>query len=175
MSDNAAGQTGSEMPDCMSVEAQEQHRWLARFEGDWKSSGTSQMPDGGEHDMRGTESVRMLGGIWYVADGEGEMPGGDMAQMRMTVGYDPQRSCFVGNWIGSMMTLMWVYEGQLSEDGNTLHLQAEGPDMSGGTGKKQYRDSIEYVNDNHRRLRSAMQGDDGSWNEFMVVDYHRVK
>lgn len=161
--------------ECMDVTPTEQHQWLARFEGDWRIAGKSQMPDGSEQEMQGTESVRMLGGIWYVAEGKGMMPDGAAAEMVMTVGYDPARGCYVGSWIGSMMTLLWRYEGQLSEDGNSLHLQAEGPDFSGGEGTKLYRDTIEFVSDDHRRLRSAMQGDDGQWNEFMVADYHRVK
>ena len=92
----------------------------------------------------------------------------------MTVGYDPVKGCFVGSWIGTMMTLMWRYEGRLSEDGNSLHLQAKGPDFS-GKGTKLYRDTIEFVSNDHRRMRSAMQGEDGQWNEFMVADCQRVK
>ena len=171
MSDNAQQQP----PDCMNVEPQPEHAWLARFAGDWVSSGKSQMPDGSEQEMKGTESVRMLGGIWYVAEGRGMMPGGADAEMVMTVGYDQEQACFVGSWVGSMMSLFWIYRGRLSEDGNSLHLEAEGPDFNGGPGKKQYRDTIEYVNDKHRRLRSAMQDEEGQWHEFMVADYHRVK
>ena len=174
MSDNAPGQQDFENHECMNVEPGEQHRWLARFEGEWESSGMSQMPDGSQQEMKGTESVRMLGGIWFVAEGSGMMPDGGDATMIMTVGYDTARERFVGSWIGSMMNLMWRYEGQLSEDGNSLHLEAEGPDFSGGPEPKTYRDTIEFVSDGHRRLRSAMKGDDGNWNEFMVVDYRRV-
>ncbi|MEZ5337772.1 MAG: DUF1579 domain-containing protein [bacterium] len=172
MSDNANGQGA---PECGTVEVLEQHRWLARFAGEWRISGRSQMPDGSEHEMSGSESVRMLGGIWFVADGKGMMPDESDAEMHMIVGYDQASGHYVGSWIGSMMNLMWVYRGHMSEDGNSLHLEAEGPDFSGGPGTKLYRDTIEYVSDDHRRLRSAMQGDDGSWNEFMVAEYHRVK
>ncbi|MCB1219521.1 MAG: DUF1579 domain-containing protein [Planctomycetales bacterium] len=175
MSDNAQGQTDSGMPECMNVEELEQHRWLARFVGDWSFTARMQNPDGSEHVTQGSESVSMLGDIWFVADGQGEMPDGGSAKMRMTVGYDPARGKFVGSWIGTMMLLHWVYEGQLSEDGNSLHLVAEGPDFSGGNSTRMYRDTIEYVSDDFRRLRSAMQAEDGSWQEFNVAEYHRVK
>lgn len=46
-----------------------------------------------------------------MCEGLGEMPGGGIATTMMTLGYDPARKWFVGTFIGSMMTHMWVYAG----------------------------------------------------------------
>ena len=43
--------------------------------------------------------------------------------------YDPQKQRFVGTWIGSMMTYLWVYEGTLDATEKVLTLNAEGPSM----------------------------------------------
>ena len=41
------------------------------------------------------------------------MPGGGTATTMMTLGDDPQKKRFVGTWVGSMMTYLSVYDGEL--------------------------------------------------------------
>lgn len=59
-----------------------------------------------------TEKVRSLGGLWIQCKGQGEMCGGPATTM-MTLGYDPQKQRFVGTWLGSMMTYLWLYDGEM--------------------------------------------------------------
>jgi hypothetical protein len=93
----------------------------------------------------------------------------------MTLGYDPQAKRFVGTFIASMMTYLWIYNGSLDAAGKVLTLDAEGPDFSGGPNLVKYQDSIEFVNDDHRILRSQLLGPDGKWNHFMTAHYRRRK
>jgi len=102
------------------------------------------------------------------------MPGGGPAAWMMTLGYDPQRERYVGTWIGSTMTHLWVYEGQLDEAGKTLALEAEGPGMTPGSTAR-YRDVIELVSDDQRTLTSCVLGDDGEWHRFMRAVYRRAR
>src|SRR5688572_23139930 len=103
------------------VEPQKEHEWLQILVGEWTAeSETAPEPDSPPV-APWTETVRSLHGIWIVAEGQGEMPGGGgPATTVMTLGYDPQKNRYVGTWIGSMMTHLWVYDGELDATGKIL-------------------------------------------------------
>jgi hypothetical protein len=154
---------------------QKEHQWLQKLVGEWTSEAEMVEPGKPAETHRGTERVRSLGGLWIAADGEGEMPGGGRATMLLTLGYDPQRKRYVGTWIGSMMTHLWVYEGDLDAGGRVLTLATEGPSMAGDGRMAKYRDTIELKSDDHRVLTSHMLGDDGKWQPCMTAHYRRTK
>jgi Protein of unknown function (DUF1579) len=160
----------------MKVEPQKEHQWLQKLVGEWTSEGEASMGPGKPLEkFQSTERVRPLGGIWVLCESQGEMPGGGTATMLMTLGYDPKKQRFVGTWIGSMMTYLWVYEGSLDSTQKILTLNAEGPSM-GSEGKiAKYRDVIEFKSDDHRILTSHSLGDDGEWRQFMTAHYRRKK
>ena len=161
----------------MNAEPQKEHQWRQKLVGEWTSEAEAEMELGKPAEKcKGTEVVRSLGGLWILAEGKGEMPGGGLATMLMTLGYDPQRKRFVGTWIGSMMTHMWVYDGGLDAAGRVLTLEAEGPNMAGPEGQMaKYRDVIELKSDGHRVLTSHMLGEDGTSRQFMTAHYRRTK
>jgi hypothetical protein len=101
------------------------------------------------------------------------MPGGGKATMMMTLGYDPQKKRYVGTWVGSMMTYLWIYDGSLDADEKVLTLNAEGPNMMIEGKTAMYKDVIALKSDNHRVLTSHSLGDDGEWHEFMTANYRR--
>lgn len=153
-----------------SVEPSAEHRWLQRLVGEW----TFEMePAPGQPEITGSETVRALGDIWYLAEGTHQVAGGKPHRSLMTLGFDSNKKRFVGTWFGSMMTHLWVYDGQLSEDGSKLNLDCEGPSMSGDGSMLPYRDVIEVKSDDQRILRGLVKEDDGSWREFMVTHYRR--
>jgi len=80
------------------------------------------------------------------------MPGGIAATTLMTLGYDPAKGRFVGTWIGSMMTHLWVYDGELDPAGRVLTLNSEGPSMTGDGSFAKYQDIVEFMSDDHRVL-----------------------
>lgn len=158
----------------MQAKPQTQHHWLQKLVGEWiyeteATMGAEQPPE----KATGTESVRSLGGLWILAEGQGEMPGCGAATMIMTLGYDPHKQQYVGTWIGSMMTHLWVYDGKLDADERVLTLDSEGPAMTGEGKMAKYRDAIEFKSDDHRVLTSHMLGDDGQWHNFMTANYRR--
>ena len=159
----------------MNIEPQKEHQWLQKLVGEWTGEGEAVM-EPGKPPMKWTttESVRSLGGLWIFAEGQGEMPvSGDPATTIMTIGYDPQKKRYVGTFIGSMMTNLWVYEGSLDASGNVLTLDTEGPNMAAEGKMSKYRDVIELRSDDHRLMTSHMQGEDGNWNQFMTASYRR--
>jgi hypothetical protein len=103
------------------------------------------------------------------------MPGGEVGITMMTLGYDPVKQRFVGTFIGSMMTHMWIYSGTLDAAGKVLTLDTMGPDFSGAPGLIPYQDIIEFLSDDHRLLRSQLRDKDGNWQPFMAAHYRRKK
>jgi Protein of unknown function (DUF1579) len=160
----------------MKSEPQKQHEWLQKLVGEWTYEADCTMgPDQPPEKFKGSESVRSLGGVWVLCEGRGEMPDGGMATTLMALGYDPQKKRYVGTWIGSMMTHLWVYDGALDAAEKVLTLDTEGPDFAAKGKMAQYKDVIEFKNDDHRLLASHMLGDDGQWHGFMTANYRRKK
>lgn len=160
----------------MKAEPQKEHRWLQQLVGEWTLEAEATTAPG-EPPVKttGTESVRSLGGLWTVAESEGEMPGGGTSTAIMTLGYDPQKKRYVGTWVGAMMTHLWLYEGSLDASERLLTLDCEGPSMSGDGTMAKYQDVIEIKSDDHRVLTSHVLGEDGTWQAFMTAHYRRRK
>lgn len=157
----------------MHAQPAEQHAWLRRWVGRWSFEGECPAQPGGEP-MRsgGVEVVRAVGELWIVGEGTGEMPGGGAYTAMLTVGFDPKRGRFVGSWIGSMMTHMWVYDGWL--EGDELTLEAEGESFAEQGKMTKYRDITRLVSDDERRFRAMMMDGKGRWQEFMSAVYRRT-
>lgn len=159
----------------MQTEPQREHRWLHKFVGEWTFESECVMgPDQPPMKSQGVEVVRSLGGLWTIAEGEGEMPGAGLMKSVMTLGFDPSTNRYAGTFVASMMSHLWLYDGSLDADEKVLALDAEGPSFT-GAGTAKYVDSIEFIDDDHRVLTSRILGDDGNWVQFMTAHYHRKK
>lgn len=160
----------------MQSKPEPQHRWLLRLIGDWKSEGKADVGPGqpGET-FESIESFRAIGELWVQGEGQMKIPDGSPATTQMTLGYDPARQRFVGTWIGSMMSHLWIYDGALDAGGTILTLESEGPSFSGDGKMAKYRDVIEMKSDDHRVLTSQTLRADGTWHQFMEAHYRRVK
>ncbi len=160
----------------MKTEPQREHQWLQQLVGEWTYECEASMEPGKPpENFKGSERVRSLGGLWVQCEGRGEMPGGGMATMLMTLGYDPQKKRYVGTWVGSMMTYLWVYDGLLDAEEKVLTLNAKGPNCAGDGKFARYKDAIEIRSHDHRVLTSHMLGNDGKWHGFMTANYRKVK
>lgn len=161
---------------CMKVEPQQEHQWLQKLVGEWTCEGEAVMEPGKPPvTWEGTETVRSLGGLWTVAEGQGEMPGGGVSTSLMTLGYDTQKKHYVGTFVTSMMTSLWVYEGSLDADGKVLTLDTVGPDMAAEGKMASYKDVVEFRTDDHRVMTSHILAADGQWHSFMTATYRRRK
>ncbi len=170
--------TETEKKPCMKAEPRKEHEWLKKMVGEWTIEGECVMaPDQPPDKSHGKETVRMIGDLWIVAEGEMSMssPEGDVGQTMMTLGFDPRKKKFVGSWVGSMMSNMWIYEGELDSAKKVLPLDTIGPDFVKEGKEAKYQDIHEIVNDDHRILKSQVQGEDGKWTQFMTAHYRRKK
>jgi hypothetical protein len=163
----------------MTVKPQREHEWLRQLIGEWTWEGECNMgPDQPPWKNAGTERFRAVGDLWVIGEGDSKMPDGGKSINIMTIGYDPQRNCFVGTFVASVMTHLWVYErGELDAKSNILTLYAKGPNMSPDSAAKmvEYRDVIEVKSNDHRVMTSSMRNADGTWTQIMQAQYHRKK
>ncbi|PRD40992.1 hypothetical protein C5748_23700 [Phyllobacterium phragmitis] len=173
----------------MKAEPQKEHHWLQQLVGEWtcEMDAHTQCPEGSDAEASGaessgeegstsatwTESVRSLHGLWVVGEGKGEMPQVGPVTTILTIGYDPHKKRYVGTWIGSMMTYLWIYDGWLDETGKVLTLEAEGPDFTTEGKMAKYRDIITIKDNDYRLFTAEVLGDDGEWREMMRVHYRR--
>ncbi len=152
-----------------------QHKWLRQLVGSWAFEGEFWMaPDQPPMKHTGTETVEALGDLWTIGRLTGETPGGGQSHSIMSIGYDPQQKRFVGTFISSMMTNMWIYNGVLDERANTLTLDTEGPSFADENQTAKYQDIIEILDENQRIFRSQLLGPDGQWVPFMKSIYRRM-
>lgn len=152
-----------------------EHEWLQQLVGEWRIATEMMMgPDQPKQNSAGTESVKSLGGLWAVGEGNGKMPDGTDYTYYSALGYDVSfkeyRSCF----FVSNSSHLWKYAGELSADGKSMTLNCVGPNMVKDGETANYRDVIEIIDANHRTLTSYFQDENGNWQEMMKASYTRV-
>ena len=151
------------------------HLWLHRSVGEWTTETEAMDPEGNKFTTTGTESIRKLGEYWIVNEIKGIMPDDNQpAEMVVAIGYDIKKGKFVGSWVGSMMENLWVYEGEMDENG-ALNLYSEGEDMMDESKTAVYRDQISWESDDVRLFTSSAKDEKGEWFSFMTVRSTRVK
>ncbi|WP_320196062.1 DUF1579 domain-containing protein [Agrobacterium rosae] len=158
-----------------SAKPQKEHAFLERLVGEWVmiSSTGYEGYDPDDAEQRFTESIKSVGGLWIVSDGRGKMPDGTPMAAIITLGFDPVKDHYVGSWIGSMMTTLWVYKGWLEPDGKTLVLEAQGPKFDGSGEIATYHDVLTLHDNNSRTFSGSVLQPDGSFKQFMSSEFRR--
>jgi len=160
----------------MMPEPTSQHRWLLQLVGNWTFEGDADIAPGEPpFHSTGTQTVRALGDLWILAEGESEMPGGGLGRTIITLGYDSAQGRYLGTFVGSMMTHLWIYDGAFDDASQTLTLTAEGPAMDDSGGTATYQDIIELKSPDHYIFRARIRDAEGNWTQFMTAHYRRRK
>lgn len=157
----------------MFAEAQKEHRWLDQLVGDWTFAHECTMPDGTQVSNPGTMECRMLGDLWLICESRGRSDDHGEWSAIMTLGFDPAQGQYIGTFIGSMMTHIWLYRGRLDASGMKLPMATEGPKFD-GSGMGQYRDTIEILDGDTWVLSSELLTDEGTWVQFMQGKHLRA-
>lgn len=160
--------------ESMGTKPTADHAWLEQLLGEWKVESEFTMPDGSKMKTEGIEKVKSVGGLWAFAELKDEMPGGEPATMYTTLGYDVSFKHYRGCWFGSMSSHLWVQVGHLSEDGKTLTLECEGPDMMEDGKTALYRNIIEIQDADHRTQIAMGPDEKGEWQQYMITTYTRI-
>lgn len=152
-----------------------EHAWLHNFVGDWILESTISMgPDTPLEVLAGVETAVMFGDLWVCAEGSGEAPAGHgQHHYKMGLGYDVSFKEYRGYFVADMSSHLWKYVGELSEDGKTMTLNCEGPDMMKDGETALYKDIHHLIDENNRTMTSEFQDPEGNWVQFQVVKYTR--
>ena len=151
---------------------QKEHDWLKQLEGEWETECELLLEPGKPaHKNKGTETVRNLGGFWYVSEIKSECFGMPFTGL-MTVGYDTQSKKYVGSWVCSMCDHQCTYKG--TAEGNVITLETEAPNPLTGKLVKM-KDVTEIKSKDLKVLTSSMLGEDGKWVTFMTMTSKRKK
>ena len=164
----ASAQQQPEMPG-----PEKEHQWLHKFVGEWTTTSKGSMgPDLPPMECTGTIDSRMLGEFWVLNEMQGTPQGVPMRGLQ-TIGYDPAKKKYVGTWVDSMMSHMWIYEGSVDESGKKLTLEADGPNFMADGKLTKFRDAYELKAPDHIIVTSSMLGEDDKWITFMTGDSKR--
>lgn len=156
----------------MFASPQAEHQWLDQLLGNWSFDHECDMPDGLKNKTQGTMTCRSLGGLWLICESTGDSSEDPWSSI-MTLGFDPAQQCFVGTFIGSMMSNIWPYHGVLDPARKRLPLESKGPKFD-GEGVGRYRDTIEIIDKNEWLFTSELENDHGDWVQFLLGRHCRV-
>lgn len=151
-----------------------EHDWLAKLVGEWTFEQECRMgPDDPPFTMGGTQTTQAVGPLWILGEMLAPGPDGEVGRSLITLGYDPARGRFVGTFVASCMTHLWIYDGALDADRRVLILDAEGPSFSGDGSMAAFQDIFEWIDADHYTLSSRYRSPDGTWVSFMSGMYTR--
>lgn len=161
----------------MATQTQTPQQWLEQLVGDWTCEGANPADAGQEPEaVRGWESFRRLGEHWVVSSGEGTTPDGAVSSGMFTIGYDTDKQAFVGAFVCTELSSLWVFDGgTLSADGTSLTLETEAPNFlanDGGTAR--FREEFAFESPDRRTLTAFVQTAGGEWVQIVKSTYHRM-
>jgi hypothetical protein len=158
----------------MSTSTTEQ-AWLAGLVGDW----TYIFEAGASSDHPGTtatgrERVWAIGEVWVALENVSAEAEGTSSHSLTTIGFQPDTGRFMGQVIGTMSAVPFLYDGVLDAPGSELHLVTEGPAITPGNDRDRYRDVFRMTGANDRVTIAQVLTATGEWREFMRTTYRRV-
>jgi hypothetical protein len=149
--------------------------WLQQLVGDWTYAfSTADDSDHPGATASGTEIVRAVGDVWVMIENRGAAGDGSTSHSVTTLGFEPAKSRFAGSVVGTAAPVLFVYEGQVSEDGRSLVLETEGPSMTEDREIDRYRDIIRIIDKNTRETSAQVLSGEGEWREFMSSRFQRI-
>lgn len=152
-----------------------EHKWLEQFVGDWETTAKSEeSPDVPSMTCEGTIKSQMLGGFWVVNRTTNKVQGMEIEAVQ-SIGYDPKKKKYIGTYVDSVMSHMWIYEGTVDKTGKILTLEAEGPNMMEPGKTAMYRDIYEFKSKDEIIATAQYQDPSGNWVTMMKGTAKRVK
>ncbi len=166
----AGAQQGHELP-----KPGKQHEALKFFEGTWDATAKFMAEPGKPMaESKGSEKAEMvLGGFWLTFEYKGEMMGAPFTG-RGTLGFDQQKQKYVGTWIDSMKSGLFLSEGTADEHGKVFTMIAQG--YCDGEGKAITMKQVYEIKDKDAWMLSFITPNpDGKEMTMGTIEYKRHK
>jgi hypothetical protein len=154
---------------------QKEHDWLKQLAGEWEYETEAALEPGKPPvKVRGTESVRTVGGLWIISEHKATLLDQPFTGI-LTLGFDVEKKLYVGTWHDSMHSHLLHYEGTLDAAAKSLTILTEGPNPMAPAKRSKFKEVIEVKDKDQKVLTTSMQGEDGKWTEVMTIKYQRKK
>lgn len=151
-----------------------QHQWLQQLSGEWNTQVTMYMPGQPPMSSEGEAKTRSVGGFWAVSKVAGLMMGAPFEGLQ-TIGFDAEKQEFVGSWVDSFSSHMWLHRGQLNNARTKLTLECKGPCPLRPGELVSFREVMEVKDADHLAFTSYVQDENGKWEKGMQIDYARAR
>jgi Protein of unknown function (DUF1579) len=151
-----------------------EHELLKKEVGTWEATVEMMAPTPGASSTtsKGTETSRMVGGLWLVTEFKGDMMNQPF-EGHGVAGYDPNKKKYVSTWVDSMSTGLSAGESTYDAAAKTMTGWMEGPNPDGTMGKMKM--VTKYEDDDTRVFTMSMVGPDGKEAPAMKITYKRRK
>jgi hypothetical protein len=151
-----------------------EHDLLRKFAGEWQITKMMVPMPGDDPTLpcEGTESAKMVGGFWLVAQTEAKYADKPF-QCSVTIGYDEKTKKYTGTYVDSKDSTLWQYVGEVDAKGKKLTAEGEGPSPHEPTKKAKFRVALELEGDDRKVYSSYYQDENGRWWPRMTVEYQR--
>ncbi len=150
----------------------ENHEWLAQFEGNWTFTMTTWMDPKTEPSVTSGESMmQMVCQGRYLQEKHTGTSFGMPFEGHNTTAYDNITKKYITSWIDNMGTGIMVGEGE--REGNTLTVHSSYPNLEGGEDHMKMVTTI--VNENEHNMIMYMYDPDGNEMKFMELSYKKVR
>lgn len=116
---------------------------------------------------KATETNRMLGGFWLLADFQGKVGGLEFAG-HGTYGYDAEKKQYVGTWMDSLTPFAMQMTGKVDKATETITYTGQGPGMDG---KLRTHTLATCYKDGKRVMTMHVESEDGTKNKVMEITY----
>jgi hypothetical protein len=144
-----------------------EHEILKKSVGTWDATVEEMAPGAPPKTSKGTETAKLVGGLWLVSDFKSEMMGQPF-EGHAVGGYDPSKKKYVGTWVDSMSASQWTSEGTLDPATKTMTDWMEGV---GHDGKPTKMKAVTQWKDDDTRVFTMYMGETPT----MKITYKRRK
>ena len=117
----------------------------------------------------------MLGGFWLVCrTARANLTGMNMENV-LTLGYDPEKKKYIGQWVDSMMPHAWKYEGEVDASGKQDHDAHFRPESPRSLADVQVHRDLRIPLARPPRVHVLVLEEDGKWTQMVTFTSKRKK